>query len=300
MNTSPVPDDEAAWRRKLAAAANNRAWTLSEQLTRTPAEDQEMRDAAHASMHLWREIGNAKNAALGHLLLGQVHALLGHALDAMTHATLAHDYFIGHDDAEAWEVALSHAVLAHAAHCAGHVAQHAAHYAIAEQRIAALPDAQDQEILLATLRVVPKPALVSPAQHPADALVRQGVVIFAKDKARVAAFYRRTLDLQGFEDSASAEVLRGHGLEVVVHAIPAKIATDIHLTEPPQVREDTPIKPTFVVASLAAVRAGAQETGGFLKPVQGAWHFRGATVLDGHDPEGNVLQFKQPDAPGDA
>jgi len=116
MNANPTPDDEAAWRRKLAAAANNRAWTLSEQLTRTPAEDQEMRDAAHASMHLWREIGNAKNAALGHLLLGQVHALLGHALDAMTHATLAHDYFIGHDDAEAWEVALSHAVLAHAAH----------------------------------------------------------------------------------------------------------------------------------------------------------------------------------------
>ena len=52
MNANPTPDDEAAWRRKLAAAANNRAWTLSGQIIRTPAEDQEMRDAAHASMHL--------------------------------------------------------------------------------------------------------------------------------------------------------------------------------------------------------------------------------------------------------
>jgi len=106
--------------------------------------------------------------------------------------------------------------------------------------------------------------------------------------------------LQVFEDSASAEVLRGHGLEVVVHAIPAKIAADIEITKPRSVREDTPIKPTFVVASLAVVRVAAQETGGFLKPAKGAWHFRGATVLDGHDPEGNVVQFKQPDAPEDA
>ncbi len=30
-------------------------------------------------------------------------------------------------------------------------------------------------------------------------------------------------------------------------------------------------------------------------PAAGAWHFRGATVLDGHDPEGNVVQFKQLD-----
>ncbi len=300
MNAPLNPDDEVAWRRKLASAANNRAWTLSEQLERTPNEDQEMLDAAHASAHLWRTIGNDKNAALGHLLLGQVHALLGHASEALTYANLAHDYFTGHDDSEAWEVAISHAVLAHAAHCTGDAALHAAHYAIAEQRIAALPDPQDQEILLATLRVVPKPPLTPPDTRPADAPVHQGVVVFTKNKNRVSAFYRRTLDLTAFEEAASHDVLRGHGLEVVVHAIPAKIAASIQITQPPQVREDTPIKPTFVVASLDAVRAAAQETGGFLKPAKGAWHFRGATVLDGHDPEGNVVQFKQLDAPGDA
>jgi hypothetical protein len=124
----------------------------------------------------------------------------------------------------------------------------------------------------------------------------QGVVIFAKNKARVSAFYRSTLDLVAFEEASSHDVLRGHGLEVVVHAIPRKIAAEIKITRPPTVRDETPIKPTFVVASLEAVRAAAQVTGGYLKPLEGAWHFRGATVLDGHDPEGNVVQFKQPDA----
>ena len=126
--------------------------------------------------------------------------------------------------------------------------------------------------------------------------IHQGVVIFAKNKVKVSAFYRSTLDLLPFEEAASHDVLRGHGLEVVVHAIPRKIASEIKITQPPMLREDTPIKPTFVVASLEAVRAAAQATGGYLKPLEGAWHFRGATVLDGHDPEGNVVQFKQLDA----
>lgn len=128
-----------------------------------------------------------------------------------------------------------------------------------------------------------------------DTPVHQGVVIFAKNKKKLSAFYRRTLDLVAFEEASSHDVLRGHGLEVVVHAIPRKIAAEIQIAKPPVVRDETPIKPTFVVASLEAVRAAAQATGGFLKPVEGAWHFRGATVLDGHDPEGNVVQFKQLD-----
>jgi len=132
--------------------------------------------------------------------------------------------------------------------------------------------------------------------NQSDSPINQGVVIFAKKKKKVSAFYRRTLDLVAFEEATSHDVLRGHGLEVVIHTIPRRIAAAIEISQPPKVREETPIKPTFVVASLQAVSAAAQETGGFLKPIKEAWHFRGATVLDGHDPEGNVVQFKQLDA----
>jgi hypothetical protein len=122
---------------------------------------------------------------------------------------------------------------------------------------------------------------------------RQTLVVFAKHKARVAAFYQRTLGLVATESAASHDLLQGPGVEVVVHAIPRRHSAGITIAKPPVLRENTPFKPAFVVGSLAAVREAALATGGGLKPAEGAWHFRGMTVLDGHDPEGNVVQFKQ-------
>ena len=120
-------------------------------------------------------------------------------------------------------------------------------------------------------------------------------MVYAKNKARVAAFYRQTLGLKVVESERSHDLLRGQGVEVVVHAIPRRIAAGIRITRPPEPRGETPLKPTFVVDSLAAVRAAAQRTGGCLKPDDDAWRHRGHTVLDGWDPEGNIVQFRQPD-----
>lgn len=122
---------------------------------------------------------------------------------------------------------------------------------------------------------------------------RQGVVVFALDKRRVSAFYQRTLGLSVVETAAGHDLLQGPGQEVVVHAIPKRAAAGIVIETPPRPREDTPIKPTFIVDDLDAVRAAAEATGGYLKPKAGAWRFRGCVVLDGWDPEGNVVQFKQ-------
>ena len=124
-------------------------------------------------------------------------------------------------------------------------------------------------------------------------MLQQGLVVFAKNKKRVSSFYQQTLGLAVQESETSHDLLRGPGCEVVVHTIPRKYAAGITLNKPPQPREDTPFKPTFVVQSLAAVRVAVEATGGFLKPEAGAWHFRGHVVLDGWDPEGNVVQFKQ-------
>ena len=125
---------------------------------------------------------------------------------------------------------------------------------------------------------------------------QQGVVVFAKNKKRVSAFYRQTLALEVESSDGTHDLLRGSGYEVVVHAIPRRIAAGIRIDRPPVPRADRPFKPTFVVSDLEAVRAAAVRTGGHLKPADGAWHFRGCTVIDGWDPEGNVVQFKQRDA----
>jgi predicted enzyme related to lactoylglutathione lyase len=124
-------------------------------------------------------------------------------------------------------------------------------------------------------------------------MLQQGLVVFAKNKKRVSAFYQQTLGLSVEESDTSHDLLRGQGYEVVVHSIPRKYAAGISISNPPEPRQGTPFKPTFVVPSLAAVRIAAEATGGHLKPEAGAWHFRGHVVLDGWDPEGNIVQFKQ-------
>lgn len=122
---------------------------------------------------------------------------------------------------------------------------------------------------------------------------QQGLVVFAKNKKRVSAFYQQTLGLKVQESESSHDLLRGQGYEVVVHAVPRKYAASISIAKPPESRDDTPFKPTFVVGSLADVRRGAEATGGHLKAETAAWCFRGHVVLDGWDPEGNIVQFKQ-------
>lgn len=157
MPTELAPEDEAKWRRRLASSANNRAWALSEQASRTPDEDDEMLHAAHASAHLWSTIGNEHNAALAKLLLGQVHALLGLAPTAARYAGAARRFFVDRPSA-AWELALAYAVSAHAAVVNGDARRHATEYADARRAADAVADDEEREIVFATLRTVPKPA----------------------------------------------------------------------------------------------------------------------------------------------
>ena len=125
--------------------------------------------------------------------------------------------------------------------------------------------------------------------------LQQGCVAFAKNKKRVSAFDQRTLGLAVQDSESTHDLLLGSTYEVVVHSIPRKHAASIKIARPVEPREQMPIKPTVVVENLEAVRRSAKETGGHLKPIEQAWHFRGCVVLDGWDPERNVVQFKQPE-----
>ena len=56
------------------------------------------------------------------------------------------------------------------------------------------------------------------------------MVLFAKSKRRVSAFYRSVLGLHAVESEPSHDLLRAGGCEIVVHAIPRKIAAGIEIT----------------------------------------------------------------------
>ena len=122
----------------------------------------------------------------------------------------------------------------------------------------------------------------------------QGLVVYAKDKNGVSAFYQQALNLAVIESEDLYDLLRGRVYEVVVHSIPKQYAAQINIARPPVPRDDSAFKPTFVVADLEVVRKAAKSTGANLKPIEMAWSFRGYTMLDGWDPEGNIVQFKQP------
>jgi len=122
------------------------------------------------------------------------------------------------------------------------------------------------------------------------------VIIYAKDKDRVAEFYRQTLALAVKEEDPSFTLLREGDLEVSVVRIPDAIASTFTVSVPPELRESTPLKASFLVQDFEAVRAAAVRTGGSLRPSEGAWSWRGALHLDGCDPEGNVVQFRRSDA----
>ena len=157
MSEPPTAQDTAIWQRRLASQANNRAWALTESLSRTPEDSEEMLQAAHAAMYLWRSVGNANNHAHAAQLLAHTYALLGLGNPAQHYLAKSNPVFFG-EGAEPWEVALAHAVTANVAAATGDTGAHRTHYAQASRLIAALPDPEDRNILNATLRVVPTPS----------------------------------------------------------------------------------------------------------------------------------------------
>lgn len=156
MSSGSSPEDTAAWQRRLASQANNRAWTLAEALTRTPEEDEEMLQAAHAAMYFWKIVGNARNRALAAQLVAHVYALLGLPDPAKHYLRQSQPFFL--DQASApWEQAFAHAIAANVAAAAREHEPHARHYREAERLVASLDDEEDRKILGATLRVIPRP-----------------------------------------------------------------------------------------------------------------------------------------------
>ena len=152
----PTEGDPAAWRRWFAMQANNRSWELSVMESRTPEEEREMLDAAHASAWHWSAIGTDLNRMRSTMLLAEVHALAGDPALAMRYAYEMRTYFLGRETPD-WELAFTHAITAHGAARAGNGPLHRESYDAARGAIASIADAEDREIVERTFSHVPAP-----------------------------------------------------------------------------------------------------------------------------------------------
>jgi predicted enzyme related to lactoylglutathione lyase len=119
-------------------------------------------------------------------------------------------------------------------------------------------------------------------------------VVYAKDARRLAGFYGQLLSLSAVESGDGFVRLAAAGYELTVVQAPPQIADTLVIADPPAVREETPVKLSFAVAGIEALRPLIEGLGGGLR--EAGWSWRGARHVDGWDPEGNVFQLRQQDA----
>lgn len=122
---------------------------------------------------------------------------------------------------------------------------------------------------------------------------KPSAVVFAKDVAKLARFYGDVAGLEKVHSDSDHVVLDGGHFQLVVHGIPKKVADRIEITEPPRIRDATPIKICLPVRSIKKARTQAAGLGGRVGAKEKEWQARGFTACDGHDPEGNVFQVRE-------
>jgi predicted enzyme related to lactoylglutathione lyase len=121
-----------------------------------------------------------------------------------------------------------------------------------------------------------------------------GLLIFAKDINKLASFYTELLDAEITNRDDGYITLYQGGVEIIVHALPPQISDTIKLSVPPEVREESAIKPIFVVKSIEQCRQAAKQNGGSINGPDKEFEFLGYRYCDGVDAEGNVIQLREP------
>jgi hypothetical protein len=99
----PAADDngmlEMLGERKLAGELFNITWDYLGMQSRTPAQDDSMIHAAHASRWHWGKVGGAEQWAIGDWLCSRVYAVLGRGDQSLYHAqrclAVCEEYEIG-------------------------------------------------------------------------------------------------------------------------------------------------------------------------------------------------------------
>jgi predicted enzyme related to lactoylglutathione lyase len=115
-------------------------------------------------------------------------------------------------------------------------------------------------------------------------------VIYVQDLAGMQAFYERVAKLTVSEVGDDYVEMA----DLLLVALPPEIADAFRIASPPERREEAAVKLVFDVPVLAAARVRATQLGGVLDAAGTEWEFGPFRVCEGHDPEGNPLQLREP------
>ena len=132
--------------RQLGVDLYNATWKLLEQESRTPADDDAMLDATHASAYHWsRAVGAGPvNAARGHWQISRVNSVLGRAEAAVYHAQRCLELYTEHGIGD-WDLASAYEALARAHQVAGNNAEYRRNLELGRDALAQIADEEDRE-----------------------------------------------------------------------------------------------------------------------------------------------------------
>jgi hypothetical protein len=134
--------------RQLAVELYNRVWTLIGTPDRTPAQDDEMMHAAHASRHHWGTLGEGPRLARGEWQCSWVYSELERAERALYHArrceALCREFA---DELEDFDLPAMHEAFARAHLVAGNRQEAQHRLALARELCEAIADPEDREII---------------------------------------------------------------------------------------------------------------------------------------------------------
>lgn len=118
-------------------------------------------------------------------------------------------------------------------------------------------------------------------------------VLFAKNVLYMQRFYQNVLKLNVEDAQNDYAILASPALRLIIHAIPGHLKSSVNMESPPRLRQESAVKLVFEVNNIAEIRSIAQVHGGEVFSSEREWIFQKRRVCDGHDPEGNVVQFQQ-------
>lgn len=145
---------DSAQHREMAVELFNDVWTLLERADRTPAEDDLMVHAAHASRYHWGQVGGTEQKAVGEWQCSRVYAVLGRGEPSLHHAQRAIAIAQNGDVPDWVEASAMEAVARASAVCGDESA--ARRWAAAAMAAAAeIEDPEDREVVMSDLATLP-------------------------------------------------------------------------------------------------------------------------------------------------
>jgi hypothetical protein len=141
--------------RALGAELFNRTYALIEREERTPDEDTEMLQSAHASAYHWAQVGTAANRSRSEWQCSRVYAVLGWVEPALHHARRCHEIAQAHpDEMEEWDLPAAYEALARAHMVAGDVAETQKWAELGRAATAQIADDDDRAVIEADFATI--------------------------------------------------------------------------------------------------------------------------------------------------